>query len=73
MGRVKGFTRFPSSLHIPSRILNSTVEMTRLSAKEKGEAESNVVYSGLQRMNPTQHIVNTSLLSPHVFQAFQQK
>ena len=46
MGRVKGFTRFPSSLHIPSRIFNSTVEMTMLSAKEKGEAESNVVYSG---------------------------
>ena len=46
MGRVKAFTRFPSSLHIPSRILNSTVKMTRLSAKEKGEAESNAVYSG---------------------------
>lgn len=45
-GRVKAFTRFPSSLHIPSRILNSTVKMTRLSAKEKGEAESNAVYSG---------------------------
>lgn len=38
--------RLPTSLHTPARLLSSRVEMTRLSAKEKGEAESNVVFSG---------------------------
>lgn len=65
--------RLPTSLHTPARLLSSRVEMTRLSAKEKGEAESNVVFSGWQRMNSTQHKVYTSSLSPHISQAFSAK